>query len=1006
MTPQEFLRLVLPEQGNYYLALFKKGHDAPAHLTFSDIDVMVEKAEEIAARPDYQVYHACSSYKTPWVEVEVDGTTKKKYRIKDNWSHARSFWVDIDCGQSKADEGKGYLTKNEAAKAVFKFAAEIGWPKPVLVDSGNGLHSYWPLSKDISSAAWVKVAQALKAALTFAKVIADPSRTADFASVLRTPGTFNRKGEPKLVQVKSTCVPQDPAELVASLSAYIKANKVTLPKETSKPAANINADFIIEYPKIDCSIEELANKCQQVSQMRDSKGDIGYEHWRGVIGLAKFCIDGEEKMESWTELRHEKHAQLNWQAKWKTWNSDPTKCDFLELNNPEGCIGCEFRGKGKFKSPIVLGRIIPISVETAVEVAPAHAPTAAPVVVVVPALPTGYSWDGHLLSRLLPDKDGLLHALSFCHDLFYLTSRIRGEDGSFRHGVRMHLPNKTVRDFEISGDAMASTTDMLRALARHELHTSNHKDAGSHMAAYLRDQLKALKLQVDEVSTMTSFGWKDDYTTFLLGETLFTKTGARKVLVGGNAKGWAKFLEPRGSVEPYVKALNFMYNREGVEHWQYAICAGWGTLLTHMTGENLYKGLLLALQGGDTAKGKTTACHSAMYAFGYAPKMSLNSKDGFTGNALWAFLGVYNNLPILMDELTKIEATLFSDISYGVSNGQAKVRMHTRGGNVSFADTAEWQLSPYITGNRDFHGLLASEQANSQAEAVRLIQVNVDRYKPVYMVKPEIDRATLTKEEREALEAEESILVRDNTQIMQNNAGPAGALMIQYMVDNRDAVEKLVRDYMNQLTKQIPSSRYRFYRCHTACTLAAAKIAKDLGIIDFDLDRLTAFTLDMIHSLSESVMETNSITQEEAFSRLISSLANRILVTQEYRDKRDGRGPETPRHRIVGEVAGRYVLGTQKDKEFAGQLLLAQKDVRDWCMKNRTDYNAMLAKLDADGVLVHKSEKLTLTRGTDFPTVQQRCIVVDMLKLDKDAVLPTLTLVSNKSLDEEQAEAV
>jgi hypothetical protein len=75
-------------------------------------------------------------------------------------------------------------------------------------------------------------------------------------------------------------------------------------------------------------------------------------------------------------------------------------------------------------------------------------------------------------------------------------------------------------------------------------------------------------------------------------------------------------------------------------------------------------------------------------------------------------------------------------------------------------------------------------------------------------------------------------------------------------------------------------------------------------------------------------------------------------------------------------------------------------------MKNRTDYNAMINKLEMDGFLLKKSEKLTLTRGTDFPTVQQRCIVVDMLKMDKDAVMPTLSLVSNAALDEERAEAV
>ena len=152
-------------------------------------------------------------------------------------------------------------------------------------------------------------------------------------------------------------------------------------------------------------------------------------------------------------------------------------------------------------------------------------------------------------------------------------------------------------------------------------------------------------------------------------------------------------------------------------------------------------------------------------------------------------------------------------------------------------------------------------------------------------------------------------------------------------------------------------------------------------------------------------MLSNTVTDEEAFSRMISSLASRILVTNEFRDKRDGRGPETPRSRIIGEVAGRYVLGTQKDKDQAGHMMIAQKEIRDWCIKNRTDYNVMVNKLASDGYLVSRGEKVTLTKGTDYPTVQQRCIIVDMYKIDKEAV-PTLTLVHSQDVDGDSAAGV
>jgi hypothetical protein len=981
MTTLDFLKLILPEHGIHYIALFKEGNKFPAHLVQVDLEDMADKIAEIAPRSNYQIYHACAAYLKPAVEIDQpDGTIKKKYRIPENWDCARSFWVDLDCGQAKFDKGDGYLTKKDAVIAITKFAKDVDWPRPLIVDSGNGVHAYWPLTKDIKSATWVKVATALKSALAHAGVIADPSRTADFASILRPPGAINRKnGEEKVVKVLASCEPCEPSDLAAKLSVYVKTNQVKMIKDAPVRERNKNSDLMMEFPQVDTSLDVLVTKCSQVAAMRSEKGDIGYEHWRGVAGLAKYCTDGEALMHNWSE-DYPGYTYEETQAKIDTWTMAPTLCEFFEKCNPDGCTGCEF--KGKIKTPMVLGRVIPISVEVEKE-----AVTEEGVVqtVVVPALPTGYLWDGQLMSRMIPDKDGVLHPMAFCHDLFYLTSRIRGEDGTYRHGVRMHMANHKIREFDISGESIASNTDMLRALAKHELHTSNHKDAGSHMAAYLRDQLKALKAQVEETSTMTSFGWRDD-RSFLLGDRLHCKDGTtRTVLVGGNARKYAKHLTPKGTVEGYARGLNYLYNREGAEPWQYALCAGWGTILNPMC-ESLYKGLVFALHGGDTARGKTTVCHASLGAFGSPSELSVNGKQGFTTNALWAVLGTLKSVPVLLDELTNMDPGVVSDIAYGVSNGREKIRLQSRGGVTNIADSAEWRLNMFVTGNMDFHGMLASNQANSQAEAVRVIQLSVDRYVHLASSNAEGDTEQRSREIAQALAD------------IERNSGSAGDAMVKYVVANYDSIAEEVQAMVHQLTVEIPSPKYRFYRSHTACTIVMARICKQLGIIDFDLEVLYTFIIATIRDLAESVMLSNTVTDEEAFSRMVSSLASRILVTNEFRDKRDGRGPETPRSRIIGEVAGRYVLGTQKDKESAGHMMLAQKEIRDWCIKNRTDYNVMVNKLAAEGYLVSRGEKVTLTKGTDYPTVQQRCIIVDMYKIDKEAV-PTLTLVHSQEVD-------
>lgn len=1001
MDTLDFLQTILPDEGIYYLVLFsaklkdKQGNPAKLHKSYSDLESLAYAVEQFDSDPGYlAVYHACASYQKPCIELdEINewGKPKRKYRVPENWDRAKSFWVDIDCGQEKFDRGEGYLTKADAAKAVFTFADTIGWARPMLVDSGNGLHAYWPLYKSLKSESWRKLANVLKATLAHEGVRADPTRTADFSSILRPAGSTNRKGGgSKTVKVKSLCVAQDAKALATALLKYAAEHGVKAPKapSPSRPANDLNSDLTahLAYPEVPSYGAQVATKCAQVAEMRNSLGDVGYEHWRGVIGMLTHCEDGRELAEAWSEERERTgHTQTDWQAKFDTWGSGPTTCEFFEKNNPDGCLGCEF--KGKVKSPIVLGRVIPINTESEVEVVSNEGQSE---VVATPALPAGYIFSNGFLTRLLPDKDGVLQSFPFCTLLFYPTTRIRGEDGTYRIGMRLHLPDKRVRDFEMTHEAMASQTDMLRAMAKYELTQSNHKDAGSHMAAYLRDQLEFLKRHAQEVSTMTNFGWKGDGTSFLVGDRLYSADGTmRRVLLSGAAVKYAASLPPpKGTLIGYAGALNHMYNRPGMEHWQYAICSGWGSLLTPMC-EELYKGLLVALRGGDSGKGKTTACYASLYAFGNAEGMSLKSKDGFTYNALWAVLGAFNNVPVLLDELTNMDAAMFSDLAYGVSNGQEKVRLTSKGGTVGFANTIQWRMSPFVTGNRDFHGLLATTQANSQAEAVRLVQINVDTYPVVPLCYP-------PDPQREAEIAQQCL------DAMKAHAGCAGEAMVKYVVANARALTDEVRAMTLELSRHLPETKYRFYRAHGACTLVIARVAHELGIIEFDLQRLFDFAVELLKGLAESVTVTNTVTMEDAFSRMMAEMASRIIVTHEFRDARHKNGPETPRNRIIGAVAGRYVLGSPSARDCAGHIMLNQKEVRDWCMKNRVDFNAMVDQLERDGALVKRMDKVTLTRGTDVPTVQARCLVVNAYRLDKDA----LTVVSSNHGDSSELKSL
>jgi putative DNA primase/helicase len=117
----------------------------------------------------------------------------------------KTLWLDVDCGEDKANSGKGYRNKKEAATALAAFcdANDLGMPT-IIVDSGGGLHCYWVFEHAVTSAEWLPVAQKVKelAERGAVKLLADKSRTAERASVLRIPGTRNHKPERAGAEVK------------------------------------------------------------------------------------------------------------------------------------------------------------------------------------------------------------------------------------------------------------------------------------------------------------------------------------------------------------------------------------------------------------------------------------------------------------------------------------------------------------------------------------------------------------------------------------------------------------------------------------------------------------------------------------------------------------------------------------------------------------------------------------------------------------------------------------
>ena len=152
------------------------------HLQVKDAAEAIAQAFALS-RAGKNTYFACAEY------LSSDNRTAA------NVIGAWAFWVDIDVGPDKA--AKGYVTIEDAKTALLEFCKRAGIPEPThLVASGSGIHAYWALTSSLEREAWQQLAQKFKGLTQALGLRADPSRTADIASVLRPPGTLNFKYNP------------------------------------------------------------------------------------------------------------------------------------------------------------------------------------------------------------------------------------------------------------------------------------------------------------------------------------------------------------------------------------------------------------------------------------------------------------------------------------------------------------------------------------------------------------------------------------------------------------------------------------------------------------------------------------------------------------------------------------------------------------------------------------------------------------------------------------------
>ena len=266
----------------------------------------------------------------------------------------RSFFVDLD----------GYASKKEAALALDNFLDKTGFNKlgnPWVVDSGGGLHAYWPLVDSLPATIWQPLAENLKQLCKQEGFKIDDTVTADLARILRVPETTNYKKKyttPRPVRILQEGDVFNLDAFSKVLYGNLVAPVTPTPSEQiagTRPTRKADAN---QVKLIENSVTLFANirakGCAQIDDYIATATEDGKEPvWRGILSWTQKCADGMEHAVELSNMHpyplermHQKLAEIK----------GPYACTKMNSENLGVCTKCPHWGK--ITNPLILGREI------------------------------------------------------------------------------------------------------------------------------------------------------------------------------------------------------------------------------------------------------------------------------------------------------------------------------------------------------------------------------------------------------------------------------------------------------------------------------------------------------------------------------------------------------------------------------------------------------------------------------------------------------------------------
>lgn len=972
MNALDFFKLVLPSTGRYCIAGIHQSTEQIRQKFVDTLEDAVQAVEDIKNQDFVNCYFALAAF------------TDSK-RTGSSAHHLRSFFVDLDT----KDVGgiKGYASKEDALQSLQIFCKVMGFPRPIVNDSGGGLHAYWPFTEDVEREEWKVYANKFKQLCYYHQLNTDPTVPTDVARILRVPGTVHQKS----TNIVKTLV-KGKATDFQKLKEIIDAKFLEMPFELqaqAQPKRQLTAEekAVLGYDDTENNFQQILDVslagigCNQIKDCFENRTTLDEPRWRAILATAQICND-RDKMIHIVSEGHPEYDPAAAEAKANGTNGS-YRCSTWETLNPKGCEGCKKRGR--ISNPIQLGKVLkapePITesfpVETQKPIPQENANEINELAGVDPAgmetseLPTA---PAHIQENLFPDlpeayfkpfergpnggiyvqtiekgKDGKILATGvvrvYANDIYVV--KLTQDGDSFNALIRVFLPHDGVKEFYVPLQMLASPEKCKGVLNSNGVVAP--RDDMDKLLAYMTKWIQYLQAMRQAERLHQHFGWTDELDSFVWGTTEFNNKGETLVSPpSARTRELSNYMTQKGTFEEWQKAFNNL-NAPGFEVHAFAALTGFGSPLMALTD---YTGAVLSFQNKNPGTGKTLALKMALSLWGQPENLLVTAT---TTNGLYERMAVMNSLPLALDENTNMSGMAVSDMIYNAAHGKGKIRLEGSA-NVERKNQGKWRLIPMTSANTSTYQRLDGAKADTLAEKMRVIELK--------MTKPD---------------SMSNVYARDHLNQINDNYGHAGPTFIKYVVTHQGEVEAVINKWMIRLDTDFGNeTEYRYWSYTLSAIFAGAEVSKKMGLHSLDIERVYKRVLKEAKGTYKELIDSR-VAPYDLFTNFYADNFNNMLIIK---------GSDSLRgHKVAPTATPRGSLVMRYEPDTL-ELAVRKQSFDEYCQERSVNIVDMKDSLSKQGILkevrrkrMDKGWQNTIGEGDKNINVMCYILTLDINKL-------------------------